>query len=102
MCPNILGSYSNEEATFGAIRAATSENVPPDMCAQQRLISACASAQSEQSLRCPHEDTRVSCYPKCAEWRFWSDYADLNLHWAHMSEGTFPDVAVHMLRDFNI
>ena len=32
-------------------------------------------------------------YPKCAQWRFWSDCAnaqsDLNLHWVHMFEGTF-------------
>ena len=32
-------------------------------------------------------------YPKCAQSRFWSDsanvQADLNLRWAHMSEGTF-------------
>ena len=37
--------------------AAAWENVPSDMCAQQRLRSACASAQSDQSLRCPHEET---------------------------------------------
>ena len=27
------------------------------MCAQRRLRSACASAQSDRSLRCPHEET---------------------------------------------
>ena len=27
------------------------------VCAQRRLRSACASAQSDQSLRCPHEET---------------------------------------------
>ena len=40
-------------------------------------------------------------YPKCAQRRFWSDCAnaqtDLNLRWAHMSEGTFPDVAAQIL-----
>ena len=39
-------------------------------------------------------------YPKCAQWRFWSDcanaQADLNLRWAHMSEGTFAYVAANM------
>ena len=39
-------------------------------------------------------------YPTCAKWRFWSAcanaQADLNLHWAHLSKGTFSDVAVHM------
>ena len=35
-------------------------------------------------------------YPKCARWRFRSDCAnaqsDLNLRWAHMSEGTFSNI----------
>ena len=33
-------------------------------------------------------------YPKskCTQWRFQSACADLNLRWAHMSEGTFSDV----------
>ena len=36
--------------------AGTWENLPSYMCAQQRLKSACASAQSDQCLRCPHEE----------------------------------------------
>ena len=32
------------------------ENVPSGMCAQRRLKTSCASAQSDQSLRCPHEE----------------------------------------------
>ena len=28
-----------------------------DMCTKRRLISVCASAQSDQSLRCPHKET---------------------------------------------
>ena len=39
------------------IWTATGENVPSDMYAQRRLKSACSSAQSDQSLRCPHEET---------------------------------------------
>ena len=35
----------------------------------------------------------ILAYPKCGQWRFWSDcanaQADLNLRWPHMSEGTF-------------
>ena len=35
----------------------------------------------------------ILSYPKCAQWRFWSDcanaQADLNLQWAYISEGTF-------------
>ena len=33
------------------------ENIPSDICVQRRLRSACASAQSDQSLRRPHEET---------------------------------------------
>ena len=36
-------------------------------------------------------------YPKCVQWRLWSDctnaQAARNLHWTHLSEGTFSDVA---------
>ena len=32
-------------------------NVPSDIRAQRRFKSACASVQSDQSLRCPHEET---------------------------------------------
>ena len=39
-------------------------------------------------------------YPKCAQWRFWSDCAkaqvDLDLRWAHMSEHRFSDVVAHI------
>ena len=35
----------------------TSENVPSDMCVKRRYKSACASAQSDQSLHYPHEET---------------------------------------------
>ena len=37
--------------------AAMRENVPSDMCVRRKLKSACASAQSDQSLRRPHERT---------------------------------------------
>ena len=33
------------------------ENIPSYVCARWRLESACASAQSDQSLRCPYEET---------------------------------------------
>ena len=36
---------------------ATPENAPPDICVRQRFNLACAFAQSDQSLRCPHEET---------------------------------------------
>ena len=40
--------------TIGAV---TLENVPSHMCAKGRLKSACASAQSDLSFPCPHEET---------------------------------------------
>ena len=70
------------------------------MYAQRRLKSACASAQSDQSLRCPHEETLNSWLSKKGP----SEDSDqtarmrrLNLRWARMSEGTFSDVAVQVI-----
>ena len=40
------------------------KNIPFDMRAHWRLISACASAQSDPSLLCPHEDTLYSWLSK--------------------------------------
>ena len=37
----------------------------------------------------------ILSYPKCAQWRF--SQSDVNLRWAHMSDGTFSYVTVHML-----
>ena len=40
-------------------------------------------------------------YPKFAQWRFWSDYAnaqaDLNLRWAHKAEGTLSEALRHVV-----
>ena len=41
-------------------------------------------------------------YPKCAQWRFWSDYcanvqAVLNIRWANMSEGTLRLISILFL-----
>ena len=75
--------------------AASWQNQQNDLCAQQRVRSASVSAQSDQSLRCLHEEplgpkltierpvkTQISLGI-----RFWSDLvnaqADLSLRWAH-------------------
>ena len=54
---------------------------------QRRLRLAWASTQSDQSLRCPHEECLVLSYPLRAVRRLWSDWvdaqADLSLRWAH-------------------
>ena len=64
------------------------------MRAKRRLKSACAFVQSDQSLRCPHEEI---CLSKMRP--DWSDSANaqayLNLRWAHMSEGTLSVVVAH-------
>ena len=55
------------------------------VCAQQRLRSAWAFAQSDQSHRCALNGPKVS---SCGQWRLWSDWADaqadLSLRWAHI------------------
>ena len=43
------------------------------MCAQRRLRSAWASAQPDQNLRCPHEESLGPCYPLSAQRRLWSE-----------------------------
>ena len=63
------------------------------------LLTCSLNETSNQSVRCSHEVSYILGYPKYAQWRFWSGYentqADLNFRWAHVSEGTFSDIAVH-------
>ena len=57
------------------------QNQQNGMCAQRNLRSAWASAQSDQSLRCPHEESK----PLHEDWSDWADaQADMSLRWAHM------------------
>ena len=67
---------------------ATREHVLSDMCAQGRLKSACASAQSDQNLRyfssLVIQNARMRRLP--------------NLRWVHVSDGTFSDVAAHLVK----
>ena len=49
--------FKFEQLSFIEIWAATWQNQQNGMCAQQRLRSAWASAQSDQSLRCQHEES---------------------------------------------
>ena len=51
------------------------------LCAQRRLRSAWASAQSDQSLRCSHEEPWVLSYPLSTQQRLWSDWAEPRLIW---------------------
>ena len=83
------------------------------LCAQRRLRSAWASAQSYQSLRCTHEESLGFSYPlsvqrrppklsSCVQRRLWSDWADaqadLSLRWAHSH---FVDFVMSRLNSFN-
>ena len=42
---------------YSYTRATMWEDIPSNIFAQRRLKSACACAQSDQNLRCPHEET---------------------------------------------
>ena len=55
------------------------QNQQNDLCTQRRLRSAWAFAQSDQSFRCPHDESRQQRL-----WLDWADaQADLSLCWAH-------------------
>ena len=58
------------------------------VCAQRWLRSACAAAQSDQSLRCPPEDALGPWLPQSVLRRLLSDcaeaQADLSIRFAHM------------------
>ena len=72
--------------------AAAPESVPSDMCVQRRLKSACASAQSDQSLRSPQEETVQLWLSTVRPVKILISLraqADQNLRCAHM-EGTCP------------
>ena len=70
------------------------------MCAQRRLKLASATAQSIQSLPCPHKEILhpwlSNMRPVKILIRLHHAQADLNLFWAHMSAGVFSDVATQM------
>ena len=80
--------------------AAMGGNVPSCMCNQRRQKSGYLFALSDQSLHCPPQ-LCILGYRNLVQRRFWSDCAkaqsDQNLRWAHMSDGTFPDVATYIL-----
>ena len=64
------------------------QNQQNDLCAQQRLRSAWASTQSDQSSLCTLWVAKdpVLLHADCKDWSDWSSaQADLNLCWAHRS-----------------
>ena len=82
--------------------AARSENVLSDMYVARRLKSACLRICAVWSVFIVfRKKLCIIGYPKCAQWRFWSDcanaQADQKVRWAHMSEGTFSAVLAQRL-----
>ena len=69
------------------IWAASWHNQQNGMCAQQRLRSAWASTESDQSFAVRMQKAWVLSYPLRAQRRPWSDWvdaqADLSLRWVH-------------------
>ena len=85
---------------FYFIWATSWQNQQNYMWAQRRLRSAWASAQSDQSIRCSHEETSSPySYLLSAQRRLWSDWADaqadLSLRWARMSVCWFCHAVAH-------
>ena len=80
--------------------ATTRQNQQTDPCAKRRLRSLWASAQSDQGLRWPHEETLLLSFPFSAQRRLWSDcvdaQADPSLCWAHVSFCRFCRVVAQM------
>ena len=80
-----------------------SRNVSSDICTQRGFKSACASAPSDQNLRCSHEETAP-----LAIYNVFNDESDqtaqmcdeLKLHWAHIYEGTFSDIEAKIYPTF--
>ena len=75
---------SIDEAGKWILKWATSwQNQQNVMCAQQRLRSAWASAQSDESLRCPHEEAWVLSYQLSIQRRLWTDWPDAQSSLGH-------------------
>ena len=94
----------------------TPENILSNICGKWRLRSACASAPSHQSLRCPHEETLHPWTSKIRQVKIlislriravwsesslgvfalrWTHMAYLTLRWTHMSEGKILYAKAH-------
>ena len=86
---------------YSYTRATMWEDIPSNIFAQRRLKSACACAQSDQNLRCPHEETLhlwlLEMHTVKTMIKLRESQADLNLRWAHMLWGTFSNVVAHKM-----
>ena len=80
--------------------AAAWQNQQNDLCAQQRRRSAWTSALSDQSRRCPHEESLgpwLSLECNRSLWSDWADaQADLSLCWTHRSFCWFCHMQAYM------
>ena len=100
-CPRKMFTPRRPWFFFLSKRAATSENV----------LQTCAP--SEDSDQTEHSCSLIRIFTGrilnrhgykvsiSGQWKLWADcalaHADLSLRWEHMSEGTFPRIAVQMI-----
>ena len=73
------------------------QNQQNNLCTQQRLRSAWASALPDQSLRWWIVGSSATHWVHCEDWSDWADaQADLSLRWVHRSFCWFCHEAAHM------
>ena len=85
----------NNAKNFWIIWATMSENVPSDIFAQRRFWSVCAFAHWPESSLGAFWIAKDNIY-SCGQRIPWSDYVNVSLRRAHMSEVTFSHVAARL------
>ena len=99
-----LGQFAWNGLSYflGKIRniwATTWESVPSDIWSKEDSNQLVHSRSLIRDIVVRMKKFCILGYPKCVQWRFWSDYAnaqaDLNLRLAHMSEGMFSHFVAH-------
>ena len=78
------------------IWATALQNQQNDLCAQQRLISAWASVQSDQSIHWPHEKTFGPLHIERTVKTDQPRLINRSLHWAHKPFCWFCHAAIHL------
>ena len=98
-CPGCISKLQNCNTnwelslSYEKIWAASWQNQQNDLCAKQRLRSAWASAQSDQSLRCQYEESLGPWLPiDCTA----------SLRWAHMPFCWFCHEAAQIMSVYHI
>ena len=88
-------------SNYGIIWAGTSENVPPEMCAQRRFRWAMHSHSQIRIFTGCIFNSQGCKVSSRGQRRLWSDcedaHTDLSLHWVRMSKGMFSHTAYHLI-----